>query len=297
MPKDKAIIIAANLKGDFLPEYKNVGNVLAHASHIEKEGAVLWSIVKPSQRNGKSFPHHEIKRGYFYNVTDKAVTHVFDIEYCNTADQLRENKRKVQRYLIDSRKPVWKNQRDKFYWMKIKGIYRLKREHPLRDFKKYEDQKPLSNCRNYAIIIDYHFKHHNDKITRREIMSDYIGDLLSAGKVTEKDIEELFSYRLADKMSLIERQGSFQKAGRLDLLYRNRLGRYILYELKKGTAKLPALDQIKRYMKFWTKKYKIKAQNMTGIILAKSIDPDLYKALSRATNIESRTYFFSVELK
>ncbi len=65
----------------------------------------------------------------------------------------------------------------------------------------------------------------------------------------------------------------------------------------KSTAKLPALDQIKRYMKFWTKKYKIKAQNMTGIILAKSIDPDLYKALSRATNIESRTYFFSVELK
>ncbi len=47
--------------------------------------------------------------------------------------------------------------------------------------------------------------------------------LFSAGKVTEKDIEELFSYRLADKMSLIERQGSFQKAGRLDLLYRNRL--------------------------------------------------------------------------
>lgn len=297
MAKDKAIILAANLKGDFRPENKNVGNVLAHASHIEKEGAVLWSIVKPGQQNGNPFPHPEIKRGYFYNVTDKAITHVFDIEYFNTADEIPEDKRIIQRYLIDSRKTGWKDRREEFYWMKISGIYRLKREHHLHDFKKYKNRKPLLLCRNYAIVVDSHFQHYNDKVTRREIMSDYIGDLLCAGKVNEKDIEELFSYRLADKLALIERQGSFQKAGRLDLLYKNRLGRYVLYELKKDIAKLPALEQIKRYMKFWVKKYKITSQNMTGVILAKSIDPDLYKALRKESNIEARTYFFSIDLK
>lgn len=124
-------------------------------------------------------------------------------------------------------------------------------------------------------------------------MSDYIGDLLSAGRATEKDIEELFSYRLADKLSLVKRQGSFQKAGRLDLLYKNNRGKYILYELKKGIAKLPTLNQIKRYMKACRKK----PETIKGIILAKSIDPELEKALSREPNIEARTYFFSIGLK
>jgi len=200
MPKEKAIIIAANLKGDFRLENKDVGNVLAHASHIEKEGAVLWSIVKPGQRIGNSFPHPEIKRGYFYNVTDKAVTHVFDIEYIKTSGQIR-GKRSACRYLIDSRKLGWKEWRDEFYWMKITGIYRLKRDHQIQDFKKVSDNKPLEYLRNYSVVVDPHFQHYNNKITRREIMSDYIGDLLSAGKVTGKDIEELFSYRLADKLS------------------------------------------------------------------------------------------------
>lgn len=292
---DKAIVIAANLKGNFRPENKNVGNVLVHASHIEKEGAVLWSM-KPGRRGGASFPHPDIKRGYFYNVTDKAVTHVFDIEYCNTVNQIPE-KRKVYKYLIDSRKPEWKKRRDEFYWMKITGIYRLKREHPLCDFNKYKDQKPLPNCRNYAIIIDPHFRHHNNIITRREIMSDYIGDLLSTGKVTERDIEELFSYRLAEKLSLVERQGSFQKAGRLDLIYKNRLGRYILYELKKGIAKSAALEQIKRYMASSIKKHKIDPNEIKGIILAKSIDPELQQALANEPNIEAKTFFFSIEMK
>jgi hypothetical protein len=45
------------------------------------------------------------------------------------------------------------------------------------------------------------------------------------------------------------------------------------------------------------KKYKIKRGNIRGIILAKSIDPDLYQTLKRETNIEARSYYFSIELK
>lgn len=291
MSKEKAIIVAANLKGDYRGG-PTIGSILAHASHIEKEGAVLWSIV-PSRRIIKnSFAHPEIKRGYFYNVTDKAVSHAFDIEYIRTANQTKE-KRGIYKYLLEARKLEWKSRRDVFYWVKITSIYRLKREHQLKDFNKYEDGKPLPNCRNYVLVADPHFQHYNTKVTRREIMSDYIADLLSRKELKEKDIEELFSYRLADKLSLVKRQGSFQKAGRLDLLYKNRLGKYILYELKKGIAKLPALKQIKRYMKA----SKIKLQDIKGVILAKSIDPELYQALRNKPNIEAKTYFFSIELK
>ena len=165
------------------------------------------------------------------------------------------------------------------------------------DFNKVKDGKPLENCRNYGIVIDPDFQHFNHIITRREIMSEYIGDLLCAGKVVEKDIEELFSYRLADKLTLVERQGSFRKAGRLDLLYRNRMGKLILYELKKGIARLPVLDQIKRYMKASLKKYKVTSSQIAGVILAKSLDPKLYHAISKEPNITAQTYFFTIGLK
>jgi hypothetical protein len=100
-----------------------------------------------------------------------------------------------------------------------------------------------------------------------------------------------------EKLSLVERQKFFRKAGRLDLLYKNRLGKYTLYELKKGIAKLSALDQIKRYMKASIKKYKITPKDITGVILARSIDPELYKALRGEPRIQAKTYFFSIDLK
>lgn len=295
MLREKAIIIAANLKGDF-ESGPDIGSILAHASHIEKEGAVLWSIVPPGQNRTNPFPHPGIRRGYFYNVPERAVTHVFTVEYIKAGADIIE-KRKDFRYLTDVRKPDWKDGRNYFYWMKITGIYRLRKDHTIRDFKKISDKKPLQYLRNYSVIIDPKFAYYQKKVTRREIMSDYIGDLLVAGKVTEKDIEELFLNRLADTLILKDRQGSFKKAGRLDLLFENRSGNFILYELKKDIAKISALDQIKRYMKASMKKYKIKRGNIKGIILAKSIDPELYQTLKKETNIEARTYYFSIELK
>ena len=128
-------------------------------------------------------------------------------------------------------------------------------------------------------------------------MSDYIGDLLRRGTVTEKDIEELFSYRLADKLTLVERQGSFKKEGRLDLLFKNRVNKYILYELKKGVAGLPALGQIKPYMRSSKKKHKIKKNDLTGIIIAQSIDPELAEALRKEAHIRAERYFFRIDVE
>lgn len=295
MNNKKAIIIAANLKGNFEPSNKDVGNVLAHASLIEKEGAALWGIVPPGKERGVPFRHPDIRRGYFYNVTDKAVTHVFECAYIRSGVDLGE--RKAKRFLIEARKEQWIDRRDRFYWAKITNIYRLQRVHKLEDFTKVSNNKPLEHLRNYAIVCDPMFKHHNSTITRREVMSDYIADLLVRGEVTEKDIEELFSYRLADTLTLVDRQGSFKKGGRLDLLYKNHLGNYIIYELKKDIAKLSALDQVKRYMNASIKKYKIDKKKVKGRILSKSIDPDLARAVAKEHNIEVQTYSFSISVK
>jgi len=172
-----AILLAANLKGRYRLGYKEVGSVLEHAAHIENEGAVLWNIVVPGARLAHSFAHPGIKTRHFYNVSDKAVTHVFDIEYIESADQIKK-KKGIYRFLLTPRKIGWKKWRDSFYWMKITNIYRLKRAHRLHDFGKYKDGRPLLIRRNYVIITDPHFQHYNKSIKRREIMSDYIGDLL-----------------------------------------------------------------------------------------------------------------------
>lgn len=298
MAKEKAIIIAANLKGFFGTDAIDVGNILAHASVIEGEGAVFWSIRRNNGYSQKPFPYPDIKRGYFYSVTDKAVTHVFNIDYIQSGELLTEGG--AQRFMIPARKNRWaKNRRGYYYWVKISAIYRLKKEHPLRDFDTFRGKSPVGNCRNYTIVLDRHFACHNWKVTRREIMSDYIADLLVRGEVAENDIEELFSYRLAEKMQLKERQGFFQKAGRLDLLYMNQAKNYIVYELKKGIATVSALDQIKRYMDACIKKYKLGATNIKGVILARSIDPKLSVALQQEKKykIETQTYSFSIDLK
>jgi len=50
-------------------------------------------------------------------------------------------------------------------------------------------------------------------------------------------------------------------------------------------------------MKASIKKYKITPKDITGVILARSIDPELYKALRGEPRIQAKTYFFSIDLK
>src|SRR3990167_2988300 len=156
MAKEKAIIIAANLKGNFRSDNIDVGNILAHASVIESEGAVFWSIVRKNGYNQKPFLYPDIKRGYFYSVTDKAVTHVFNIDYIQSGELLTE--RRAQRFMIPARKNGWsKDLRGYYYWVKISAIYRLKKEHPLSDFKTFRKSSPVGNCRNYTLVFYPHF--------------------------------------------------------------------------------------------------------------------------------------------
>ena len=98
---------------------------------------------------------------------------------------------------------------------------------------------------------------------------------------------------------IIQRQGAFKTAGRLDLVVQDRLGTYILYELKRGIANKDTLIQVKGYMRAYSKEHRIPLGKIKGVILAQDADLGLLEAIKveNLINIKFRKYSFSVEMK
>jgi RecB family endonuclease NucS len=113
--------------------------------------------------------------------------------------------------------------------------------------------------------------------------------------VTEKDIEDLFYYRLMKNARIVDRQGAFRNAGRLDLLVEDRRGNFVVYELKRGVAGPAALKQVKGYMKGCAKEHR--GKRIRGVILARDAEPELLDALGKVPNVEFKKYWFSIEMK
>ncbi len=128
-------------------------------------------------------------------------------------------------------------------------------------------------------------------------MSDHMADLLLRGRVTEKDIEDLFYYRLMKNARIVDRQGTFRNAGRLDLLVEDSRGNFVVYELKKGVARLAALKQVKRYMKACAKGHDVSTKRISGVILARDAEPDLLDALEKEPKVKFKKYYFSIDMK
>jgi hypothetical protein len=293
---EKAILIPAN------PNLKydgggDEGSILAHAVRIEEEGADFWRLVVPGSRKARDFPHGDVRAGYLYDVHEKRVTHVCKIEWIKPLSDVHF--REANKYLAQKFKTrrKFEHSAKSFYAVKITNIFGLKRVHRPEDFLKCDDGKPVERVMNYCIVQDPHFAHHNRDMTRGEIMSTHIADLLLRGRVTEKDIEDLFFYRLMKTAKIVSRQGAFRKAGRLDLLVQDRLGNFVVYELKKGVARLPACKQIKGYMKAYAKEHHVRAKRIRGVILAQDAEPELLNALRKEPNVEFKKYWFSIEMK
>jgi RecB family endonuclease NucS len=100
-----------------------------------------------------------------------------------------------------------------------------------------------------------------------------------------------------EEREIVDRQGAFRNAGRLDLLVKDRLGNFIVYELKKGAARPAALEQIKGYMKACEKKHRVRAKMIRGVILARDAEPGLLKVLRKAPKVKFKKYYFSIEMK
>jgi hypothetical protein len=294
----KAILIPANPKRDFGGEAGNEGSIIAHAIKIEEEGAVIWRLMMPGNHYSIDFPNQDIHTGYIYDSSEKRVTHVCEISWIKQMSE--EAFREVKRLSLGDLKPGPDyDRRTTYFWiLKISGIYALKQAHRLRDFKKYWSAKPVSILRTYSIIRDPDYAHHDKHVTRGEILSNHMADLLLQGRITERDIENLFFYKLMKNSKVIRRQGSFRKAGRLDILVQNRLGHLTVYELKKGLATIAALKQVKRYIWALAQESKDQAGRIGGVILARDADPDLRQALRLSTNsnINFKKYEFRVDM-
>ena len=129
-------------------------------------------------------------------------------------------------------------------------------------------------------------------------MSNHMADLLLRGRVTEKDIEDLFYYKLMKNARIVERQGAFRNKGRFDLVVEDRFGNFIVYELKKGVAGPAALDQVQEYMKGYAEEHPVSAKRIRGVILARDAEPELLDALGKEPQkVKFKKYYFSIEMK
>jgi hypothetical protein len=293
---EKAILIPANPDLEFTGG-RDAGSIIAHAVIIEEKSADYWCLVVPGSGEASDFPHPDIRAGYLYDVRKKGVTHVCRIEWIRPLCAV-DRKEFCSCTGVKLKSPKhFERWARRLYALRITNIFALKRVRRPKDFVKYEDGKPVVKVMNYCIVRDPHFVHYNRHMTRDQIISDHMAALLLRGRVTEKDIEDLFYYRLMKSAKIVDRQGSFRNAGRLDLLVKDRFGNLVVYELKKGVARPVVVEQISGYMKACEKKYNGSARRIRGVIVARDAQPQLLDDLRKEPRIEFKKYWFSIEMK
>lgn len=173
---EKAILIPANPNLEYVGG--NEGSIIAHAVKIEEKGANFWWLVVPGNWEAGEFAHADIHAGYLYNVPEKRVTHSCRIKSIRPSSEV--GFREANKYSIGKIKTgrEFKRITQGQYAVKITSIFALKRAHRPEDFLKLSDGKPVGRVMNYCIVQDPHFAHHDKNVTRGEIMSNHMADLL-----------------------------------------------------------------------------------------------------------------------
>lgn len=299
----KSLLIPANPKRKYAHGGSEIGSILTHAAHIEENGGVLWELVIPgggSIEDAHMKHSEEIQTGYLYDVPSKKVTHKIDIEWIKNYEEIswQEIKKFTQKSRLKAAYPtreIFQEGYSAFFYILIRNIFLLKTPRQLHDFKKVSDGSPVSNLRNYAVVEDSAYAHFDRSITRADIMSEFIADLLvRSDAVKEKDVEDLFFLRLLKNQRFVERQGSYKKAGRLDLLFEDKKGNLQIYELKRDVASVDSIAQINRYTRAVSKKYKMPQKSIKRIIIARDAEPKL-RSKAKSEGIELLRYSFHVK--
>lgn len=283
MVSKKAIIIPFNPHLNFYGG-SAIGSLAAHKMFADRHGAVFWDLTRAST-------HDDIKTAYFYDTDEKAVTYKAKIEYIKPKEEIDP---KEEKYIPNWRKVNWEDEQTPGQiWLKLKDIFPLKRKHALSDFLKASDGKRLKRVQNFAIVKDPNFKEEKIRFSTENFIDDYIHRLVShkEEKLQETDIEEMLWFLMLGKnLQYVERQKG--KDNRIDIAFKGPKNQYIIVEIKKGTAGLETLKQIKRYMK--NIKAKKKTKKLTGIILCRKADIKLQKAIKKEKNIHIDKYKFSI---
>jgi RecB family endonuclease NucS len=77
------------------------------------------------------------------------------------------------------------------------------------------------------------------------------------------------------------------EGGRIDLVYKDSKGGYVLVELKLGSIGTDALNQLRRYMSFYKSKT---TQNVRGVLVCKDIMPAFEEKYQKLKNIKVMCY-------
>lgn len=282
----KAIVIPFNPHLSFYGG-SAVGSLVAHKIFADQYGAVFWDLLQ-----AKSYD--DIKTVYFYDTDEKAVTYKAKIEYMKTKEEINP---KEEKYVPSWRRASWKNKQvPGQMWLKIKDIFPLKKKHFLSDFQKIRDGKKLSRVQNFAIVKDPVFKEEKIRFSIEKFIDDYIYRLVSHNreKLQERDIEEMLWFlMLGRNLQYVERQKG--KDNRIDVAFKGSQDCYVIVEIKRGTAGLEALKQIKMYMKDIKARRKI--EKLVGVILCRKADIRLQQAVKKEKNIYIDEYKFSINFQ
>ena len=265
IPAKIAVVIPFNPHLDF-SSGSVTGSLIAHKLFADEHGAVFWDLVN-------ACPHNEVKTAYFYDPKEKAVTFKSRVDLFDEKENIEKTE---EEFLPNWRKEDWEScvEGDRVVWLKLGDIYPLKRKYSLSEFKKLDGER-LGVVRNYALVVDGELEAKIEKITVDQVIDDHLYRLLTQEneKLQEKDIEEmLWNLMLKKNFEYIDRQ----KNGR-DVTFKDSKGGLIVIEIKKGTANIGTLDQIKRYMKEIMTRHS--AAKVSGIILCKKADIELQEAV------------------
>lgn len=308
---EKAIIVPVNpdrayAGGSF------IGTVLPHITHIRRTGGVLWNC-------GRSLPrdHQEIKKGYFYETNRHAITYEFEImrffDWSNIEELSRfveecakpEPELKEAKYVPEFRwfdlaaieEEFLTEERHAAIGILIKAIYPLENPMDPWDFIKVSDNKPVkarSGVRAHPVVYtSTRAKPRKHEIDTKDVLHSHMRKIIDQGRFDEKDIEDMLEYILYDSnCELVDRQPSL-KSGRIDMVYK-KAGTYFVIELKRKSASIAALQQIKKYMDEIKGKHNPK--KLKGLIICETASKGLKEAAAKIDDISLREYRFSIDL-
>jgi hypothetical protein len=233
----------------------------------DRHGAVYWDLEKGSCST-------EITTAYFYETEKGAVTSRATVDFIEKKENLKPAEEK---YVPNWRKVNWETKQSQSQvWVKLRDIFPLKRKHELGDFRKAIDNDVLKRVQNFAIVSDPSFKSRSIRFSLDDFLDDYIYRLSfqKNEKLRENDIEEMLWFMMLDKnLEYVERQRG--KDDRIDVAFKNKKNEFVVVEIKKETAGLEALAQIRRYMEKIERERN--PRSLAGIILCRTADLYLQK--------------------
>lgn len=306
---EKAIIVPVNPDIPFTGGAYN-GRVLPHIAHIRKTGGVLWNC-------GGYIPkhHNEIKKGYFYETGKHAVTYQFEIIRFIDWSAFEERKRFIEQSISDQ--PEFEEAKfvpnfrcddliaihDEFesgtrttaFGILIKAINPLEKPIDPCDFKKVSDGRPIQSraaVRANPIVYAVSTKVRKETMSLKELIHEHIRKMIDEGELTERDLEDMLEYMLYDRdCELVDRQLNLEK-GRIDVAYRRGQTYYII-ELKRKSADVNTLHQIKQYIKEVNEKHH--PNKLEGMIICETATKALEAAVAQESRIKINEYKFCID--